>query len=45
MRRFALALGLALIAGGATAVGGYSAHAANSLCVGSKPGCFATSAG
>lgn len=42
MRRFALALALALIAGGPTAVGGYSAHAANGLCVGGKPGCFAT---
>src|SRR6266567_2280829 len=42
MRRLTLALALALIGGGATAAGGYSAHAADGLCVGSKPGCFAT---
>jgi hypothetical protein len=42
MRRLTFALLLALIAGGATAGGGYSAHTANTLCVGSKPGCFST---
>ncbi len=42
MKRLTLVLGLALIAGAATAAGAYSAHAANGLCVGGKPGCFAT---
>jgi pectin methylesterase-like acyl-CoA thioesterase len=42
MKRLTFTLTLALIAGGVTAAGGYSAHAANGLCVGSKPGCFAT---
>src|SRR6266513_2955853 len=42
MKRSTIAFALALIAWGATAAGGYSAHAANGLCVGSKAGCFAT---
>ena len=42
MKRLTFTLTLALIAGGVTAAGGYAAQAANGLCVGSKPGCFAT---
>src|SRR4051812_49483600 len=42
MKRLTLIFVLLLLAGGVTAAGGYSAHAANGLCVGSKAGCFAT---
>ena len=42
MRRSILLLALALIGGGAAATAGHSARAATSLCVGDKPGCFAT---
>jgi hypothetical protein len=42
MKRLTLALSLALFAGGAEATSGFAAHAANGLCVGSKPGCFST---
>jgi hypothetical protein len=33
---------LGAVAGLLAALGGYSAHAANNLCVGNKPGCFTT---
>jgi hypothetical protein len=42
MTRLTFALALALLAGGATAAGGYSARTVGGLCVGSKTGCFAT---
>jgi len=42
MKPLTLALWLALIGAGASASGGYSAHATGDLCVGSRPGCFAT---
>jgi hypothetical protein len=42
MRRLTFTLWLALVAGGATAAGGYPAHAAGTLCVGTKLGCFST---
>jgi hypothetical protein len=42
MKRSALALSLALFGAAAIAAAGHSAHAATSLCVGSKPGCFST---
>jgi hypothetical protein len=42
MRLLAFTLLLTLVAGGATAAAGHSAHAAGTLCVGSKPGCFST---
>jgi hypothetical protein len=42
MKRWTLALWLALIGGGATAAAGHAAHASTTLCVGSRPGCFST---
>ena len=39
MKRLTLIFALLLLAGAVTAAGGYSAHSANGLCVGSKAGC------